>query len=79
MINFHEIVCTDHLGIMVNIDLDSYFNVQTSVSDNRKYVRLDPRRKNHVSWLCEKVEEMVEVVQLEKMIDNLDVEDSPNF
>ena len=45
MVNYHEIIATNHLGIIVDIDLNNYFEMKTAVFDKRAPFRLDPRRK----------------------------------
>jgi len=69
MVNFTEIICTDHRGFIVDLDLNSYFEVETSNFDLRKLNKLDHRRKSHREKFIDKAESILETVKLEEVID----------
>ena len=67
------------MGILVDIDINSYFDVSIANFDKRKFVQLDLRRKNHTERFCKKAEEIVDAVELENMIATFEDKESPQF
>ena len=43
LVNYNEIISTDHLGIMADIDFNGYMNIYTSAFNIREFHTLDPR------------------------------------
>jgi len=79
LINYTEIIATDHLGIIVDIDLNAYFNMRTFVFDKRETCRLDLRQRKHCEGFCNKTEELFNTVNIERRIDDIKEEHAPNF
>ena len=78
IMNFSEIVLTDHRGIMADIDINAYFEMETSTFDVRLNTKFDPRRRKHCSDFCEKAEELAAQIKLDEMITNIETQ-SPSY
>jgi len=79
LVNFHEIINTDHLGMIVDLDLNSYLDIKTAEFDKRENVKLDPCRKGHCKRFYEKAENLVELINLEQMMQDIEEDDAPLF
>lgn len=70
--NFKEVVMTDYCGYIINLNINNYFNINTSIFDTRDYDKLDLTRRFHREKFINYIKKMVEQVDLEKHIKDLE-------
>lgn len=75
ILNFNEVVVTDHRAIMADLNINANFQAEISEFDSRSFNCFNPRRKSHHDRFCEKVKELVNITNLEKLIEEIEKSD----
>ena len=66
MIEYNEMIVSDHRGFLVDIDINTYLNVETCAIDDPTTICLNPRRLSHKKKFVKKAEELIDDVKLEQ-------------
>ena len=65
LLDFEELIISNHRGFIVDLDLEEYFNTIPSYYDEVDYSKLDSSRKSH--WI--KFYDVLEVEIIKRNID----------
>ena len=69
LMNYNEIIESDHRAFIVDIDIEEYFKDEFSGWDNINRVMLNPARKSHRQKFKEVLEEQLEIYNLEEELE----------
>ena len=79
MINYLEIIITDHRGFIVDLNIEEYFGARDSVFDRKNIDRLDLTRKTHGEYFVDRIESIVDDMGLETYIQEIEQTDTENL
>lgn len=68
MVNFSAIVVTDHREFLIDIDINTYFNVTISEFNEILKIKLNPNRLSHKTKFTIKAEEIIATLKLDKIL-----------
>ena len=69
MIDFNNIILTDHCGYITDINLENYFQMDGNQVNNPNRSRINSRKLLHRTKFEEKVNEMIDLIGLELLMD----------
>ena len=71
LLDFEELIISNHRGFIVDLDLEEYFNTIPSYYDEVDYSKLDSSRKSHLIKFCDVLE--VEIIKrnIDERINNI--------
>ena len=69
IVNFNQIIITDHREFLVDVNLEDFFQVEQFEIEKKDNSRLNSRKSTHKAKFVEKVEEMIVETNLKEMID----------
>ena len=73
-IDFNEIFKSDHRGYIIDIDLESYFNIGNEKIQKIKSSKLDLQWKLYRIAFLEQIKDIIYIIELDKIILNLNVQ-----
>ena len=73
LVNYSEIVETDHRGYIIDVAMEEYFDVEFSQWDNINHVMLNLSKQSHRETFVEVLEEQLNIYQLENDIEQMKV------
>jgi len=59
IIDFNEVIITDHRGFIFNVDINEYFEITASKYDKSESIKLNPTNKKHREKFKETLENYV--------------------
>ena len=65
LINFNEVIFTDHRGYITDLALEKYFNVEGNYADKLQVNRLNSRRLSYWTKFVGKAKELLQETGLE--------------
>jgi len=68
IVDFNDIVISDHRGFIFDVDIKEYFNINSSKYDTNNHVRLNPTKRSHRLKFQEKLEEYIDQLNLVKVV-----------
>ena len=69
LINYDEIIPTDYYGFLIDINTDGYFEVVSLNIQSIDYSKLDSTRKSYREKFSNKLEEIMDIIQLDSIIE----------
>ena len=72
LLDYNEIVESDHKAYVIDIALEDYFHVEISDWDNINKVMLNPARRSHREQFIETLEQQLNLYMLENDLDRLE-------
>jgi len=73
LMNYNEIVESDHRAFMIDVDIEEYFNDEFSGWDKINRVMINPARKSHRQKFQEVIEEQLEIYNIEEDLEAMKI------
>jgi len=70
LIDFKEIIDTDHRGFIFDININEYFTIEASMYDKIENNNLDPTKRSHRIKFIEKLDEYIEQLNLVELVES---------
>ena len=70
LIDFKEIIDTDHRGFIFDIDINEYFTIEASMYDKIENNNLDPTKRSHRIKFMTKLDEYIEQLNLVELVES---------
>jgi len=71
LVDYKEIINSDHRGFIVNIDINDYFSIAPSDYDYVDNVILDPTKRSHRENFMQRLNEYIDQLDLEETVNRL--------
>jgi len=70
LINYNQIIESDHRGYLIDINLEQYFKINQFNVNKISSSQLNSRRLTHKEIFCKKVKEYIQVTNLQQIMDD---------
>jgi len=71
LVDFKEIINSDHRGFIIDIDINEYFAIVSSDYDYADNVILDPTKRSHREKFVQKLDEYIDQLDIEETVNRL--------